>query len=101
MRAPGDGPVPRPGQTVAIHYEGRRLSDGTLFDSSRPRGGPLQFVVGTSRLRGWDEALLTMKKGERRTVIVPWWLAYGEEGSLPDIAPRTSLVFELELVEIR
>ena len=101
VRAPGDGPVPRAGQTVAIHYEGRRLLDGVLFDSSRARGGPLRFVVGTSRLKGWDEALLTMKTGEKRTVIVPWWLAYGEEGSQPEIAPRTSLVFEIELVEIR
>lgn len=101
VRAPGDGPVAREGQTVAIHYEARRLLDGTLFDSSRTRGTPLRFVLGTSRLQGWNEALRTMKAGERRTIILPWWLAYGEEGSQPEVAPRTSLVFEIELMEIR
>jgi len=101
VRVPGDGPVARVGQTVVIHYEARRLLDGTMFDSSRARGVPLPYVLGTSRLQGWDEALQTMKIGERRTVILPWWLAYGEEGNQPDVAPRTSLVFEIELVEIR
>ncbi len=99
VRRPGEGPVPREGQTVAIHYEGARLLSGTGFDSSRARGTPLRFVLGTSRLKGWDEALRTMRVGERRTVILPWWLAYGEEGSPPEIQPRTSLVFELELLE--
>jgi FKBP-type peptidyl-prolyl cis-trans isomerase len=101
VRASGAGLVPREGQMVVIHYEARRLLDGTLFDSSRVRGTPLRFVLGASRLPGWDEALRTMKAGERRTVILPWWLAYGEEGSQPDVAPRTSLIFEIELVEIK
>jgi len=101
VRGPGDGPIPRDGQMVAIHYEGQRLLGGPMFDSSRARATPLRFVLGTSRLKGWDEALRTMRVGERRTIILPWWLAYGDEGSPPEIESRTSLVFEVELVEIK
>jgi FKBP-type peptidyl-prolyl cis-trans isomerase len=101
VRAPGNGPVARVGQAVAIRYEGRRLLDGVMFSGSREGGGLLRFTLGASRLKGWDEALQTMKAGERRTVILPWWLAYGEAGEPPDVASRTSLVFEIELVEIR
>ncbi len=101
VRLAGEGPLPKAGQTVTIHYEGRRLLDGSVFASSREQGNPLRFVVGTSPLKGWDEALLTMKLGEKRTLIVPWWLAYGEDGDQPTVAPRTSLVFEMELLDIK
>lgn len=101
VHLPGGGPVPRAGQTVTVHYEGRLL-DRTVFDNSRTRGKPLQFSVGEGRvIAGWDEALLTMKKGEQRTLIIPWWLAYGEEGHSPVIPPRATLVFEVELLDIR
>jgi FKBP-type peptidyl-prolyl cis-trans isomerase len=101
VRAPGSGPTPRPGQKVTVHYEGRLL-DGTLFDSSRTRGQPLSFLVGEGNvIPGWDEALALMQKGEKRTLIIPFWLAYGEDGHPPSIPPRATLVFEVELLDIQ
>jgi FKBP-type peptidyl-prolyl cis-trans isomerase len=99
VQAPGRGEATPPrGQTVAAHYTGRFL-DGTVFDSSIPRGQPLRFPVGTGRvIKGWDEALLSMKAGERRTLIIPWWLAYGEAGMGGTIPPRATLVFDVELI---
>lgn len=101
-RAPGSGDGhPRIGGEVIAHYDGRLL-DGTPFDSSYKRGVPLTFRVGIgSVIRGWDEAFLTMKKGEKRTLIIPHWLAYGEKGSPPTIPPRATLVFEVELIDFR
>lgn len=98
-RAPGTGSTPRAGDTVVAHYDGRLL-DGTPFDSSYKTGRPLTFQVGVGKvIKGWDEALLTMKKGGRRTLIIPYWLAYGEAGRPPFIPPRATLVFEVELVD--
>jgi FKBP-type peptidyl-prolyl cis-trans isomerase len=99
-RAPGTGTVPSLGAEIVAHYDGYLL-DGTKFDSSRDRGEPYVFQVGTGRvIQGWDEAFLTMKKGEKRTLLVPWWLAYGEKGRGP-IPPKATLRFEVELLEIR
>lgn len=101
-RAPGTGDGnPRIGGTVVAHYDGRLL-DGTPFDSSYQRGIPLTFRVGIgSVIRGWDEAFLTMKKGEKRTLIIPHWLGYGEKGSPPNIPPKATLIFEVELLDFR
>jgi FKBP-type peptidyl-prolyl cis-trans isomerase len=99
-RRPGTGNPPAPGREVVVHYDGYLLN-GTKFDSSRDRGTPYVFRVGTGAvIKGWDEAFLTMKPGEVRTLIVPWWLAYGEEGRGP-IPARATLRFEVELLEIR
>lgn len=102
VRAPGDGGVsPRSGQEVIAHYDGRLL-DGTPFDSSFKRGVPFTFRLGTGAvIRGWDEAFLTMKKGEKRTLIVPHWLGYGATGRPPTIPPNATLVFEVELIDFR
>jgi FKBP-type peptidyl-prolyl cis-trans isomerase len=97
--APGEGGKPRVGDTVTAQYDGRLL-DGTPFDSSRQHGGPFRFKVGVGQvIKGWDEAFLTMKKGGKRTLIIPYWLAYGEEGRPPVIPPRATLVFDVELVD--
>jgi len=97
---PGTGNPAPLGTQVVVHYDGYLL-DGTKFDSSRDRGEPYVFRVGTGAvIKGWDEAFATMKRGERRTLIVPWWLAYGEQGRGP-IPPRGTLRFEVELLEIR
>jgi len=97
---PGTGNPAPLGAQVVVHYDGYLL-DGTKFDSSRDRGEPYVFRVGTGAvIKGWDEAFATMKRGERRTLIVPWWLAYGEQGRGP-IPPRGTLRFEVELLEIR
>lgn len=99
-RAPGTGQPPVLGAELVVHYDGLLL-DGTKFDSSRDRGKPYTFRVGTGTvIKGWDEAFATMLKGEKRTLIIPWWLAYGESGKGP-IPAKATLVFEVELLEIR
>lgn len=101
VRAPGAGATPRVGDEVIAHYDGRLL-DGTPFDSSYRSGVPLTFRVGTGAvIKGWDEAFLTMRKGEKRTLIIPYWLAYGTSGRPPSIPPRATLVFEVELIDFR
>ena len=99
-RQPGTGQPPALGAELVVHYDGFLLN-GTKFDSSRDRGQPFTFRVGTgSVIKGWDEAFATMLKGEKRTLIIPWWLAYGESGKGP-IPSKATLVFEVELIEIR
>lgn len=101
VRAPGTGETPKVGDQVIAHYDGRLL-DGTPFDSSYRDNTPLTFRVGTGAvIKGWDEAFLTMRKGEKRTLIVPHWLAYGVTGRPPRIPPRATLVFEVELIDFR
>jgi len=99
-RAPGEGSAkPQIGDTVTAQYDGRLL-DGTPFDSSRQHGGPFTFQVGVGKvIKGWDEAFLTMKKGGRRTLVIPYWLAYGDAGRPPLIPGRATLVFDVELVD--
>lgn len=93
----GTGPVPASGALIEAHYTGR-LVDGTKFDSSVDRGQPLRFVVGTGNvIKGWDEAFLSMKKGEKRILIIPPELAYGERG-MGTIPPNATLIFEVELI---
>lgn len=101
VRHPGTGEPPRFGDEVIAHYDGRLL-DGTPFDSSYKSGMPITFRVGTGAvIKGWDEAFLTMRKGEKRTLIIPHWLAYGAAGRAPSIPPRATLLFEVELIDVR
>jgi FKBP-type peptidyl-prolyl cis-trans isomerase len=102
VRAAGTGvETPPLGSEIIAHYEGRLLN-GTSFDSSFRRGAPFTFRVGTGAvIRGWDEAFLTMKRGEKRTLIIPYWLAYGEKGKPPTIPGKATLIFEVELLDWR
>lgn len=94
----GSGPSPKAGTMIKAHYNGRLLS-GQEFDSSYKRGNPIEFPVGQGRvIKGWDEALLAMKKGEKRTLIIPPELAYGPSGRGP-IPPNATLIFDVELVD--
>jgi FKBP-type peptidyl-prolyl cis-trans isomerase len=92
----GNGATPASGALVEAHYTGRLL-DGTKFDSSVDRGKPFLFLVGTGEvIKGWDEAFLLMKKGEKRILIIPPGLAYGDKG-VGTIPPNETLIFEVEL----
>jgi len=94
---PGSGPLPTTGQTVQTHYTGWLL-DGSKFDSSRDRGTPFSFALGTGQvIAGWDELLATMRPGERRTAIIPASLAYGGTAR-PGIPANSTLVFDIELL---
>ncbi|MDB6094290.1 MAG: peptidylprolyl isomerase FKBP-type [Verrucomicrobia bacterium] len=101
-RAPGNGgSTPRNGQEVIVHYAGSLL-DGTPIDSSYTRGAPFTFRLGAGEvIQGWDDAVLGMRKGEKRTLIIPYWLGYGLNGRPPKIPPRATLVFDVELLDIR
>jgi cyclophilin family peptidyl-prolyl cis-trans isomerase len=93
---PGRGPKPKAGASVTVHYIGSML-DGRIFDSSVQRGQPASFRIGEV-IPGWNEALLAMKKGEKRLLIIPPELAYGERGYPGVVPPNAFLVFEVELL---
>lgn len=97
VRNPGTGDAPAKGAKVSAHYTGSLLS-GKVFDSSKGML-PFQFSVGTgSVIKGWDEAFSSMKKGEKRTLIIPPNLAYGTAGAGNEIPPNATLIFDVELI---
>jgi peptidylprolyl isomerase len=97
----GTGEKPQPGATVAVNYKGMFLS-GNVFDNSDVHGGPLELQAGARQvIPGWDETLLDMRPGEKRLVVIPPELAYGDRGAGDVIPPNTFLVFEMELAAIR
>ena len=97
----GEGETTKSGNTVIVHYSGF-LSDGRKFDSSHDRGRPFNFTLGENRvIKGWEEGLLNMKKGAKRTLIIPPELAYGSRGAGGVIPPDATLVFEVELVDFK
>ena len=88
---------PKYGQNVTVHYQGTFLN-GKIFDSSILRGEPATFKIGQV-IEGWNEALQTMKKGEKRTLIIPYQLGYGIHGYPGVIPPKSTLIFDVELLD--
>ncbi|MDR1415048.1 MAG: FKBP-type peptidyl-prolyl cis-trans isomerase [Odoribacteraceae bacterium] len=100
VESTGDGPIPTATDRVKVHYKGTHL-DGSEFDSSRTRGEPFEFEVGSGVIPGWSEAIQLMPVGSKWTIYIPASLAYGERGTYGGpIGPNEALIFEVELMEI-
>ena len=97
----GDGPKPSVGQTVVVHYTGTLL-DGKKFDSSYDRHQPLEIPIGVGKvIKGWDEGIMMLKKGSKAKLIIPSSLGYGEQGYPGVIPPKSWLIFDVELLDIK
>ena len=103
--AVGTGASPKTGQICVMHYTGwlyENGAKGAKFDSSVDRGKPFEFPIGTRRvIAGWDEGVATMKVGGKRTLIIPPNLGYGERGAGGVIPPNATLIFDVELIDIK
>ncbi len=99
--ASGNGAAAKAGDTAVVHYTGWLL-DGTKFDSSVDRGDPFEFEVGAGRvINGWDEGVALMKVGDKFKFTIPPELAYGARGVGGVIPPNATLVFDVELLDLR
>ena len=97
----GNGIKAAAGNTVSVHYSGY-LEDGTMFDSSVKRDQPFSFVLGMGRvIPGWDEGVAMMKIGDKVQLIIPAVLGYGERGAGGVIPPNATLIFDVELLEVK
>jgi FKBP-type peptidyl-prolyl cis-trans isomerase len=97
----GTGASPSPGKRVTVHYTGT-LTNGTKFDSSRDRAQPYTFPIGAGEvIKGWDEGVMSMKVGGKRKLIIPANLAYGPAGRPPTIPPNATLLFDIELLDVK
>ena len=101
----GEGATPKAGQTVVVHYTGwidENGMPGKKFDSSVDRGDKFEFTIGVGQvIKGWDEGVISMKKGEKRRLYIPSKLAYGAAGAGRVIAPNSNLIFDVELFDMR
>ncbi|NBS34429.1 MAG: FKBP-type peptidyl-prolyl cis-trans isomerase [Methylocystaceae bacterium] len=101
----GSGASPKIGQTCVMHYTGWLYINGAKgkkFDSSRDRGEPFEFAIGQGKvIPGWDEGIETMKVGGKRTLIIPPQLGYGAAGAGASIPPNSTLIFDVELLDVK
>lgn len=96
----GTGAEAKPGQSVSVHYTGT-LTNGSKFDSSRDRNEPFEFALGAGMvIKGWDQGVAGMKVGGRRKLTIPPELGYGPMGYPPVIPPNSTLIFDIELIEV-
>ena len=97
----GSGAEASAGKTVVVHYRGT-LEDGSQFDASYDRGTPFSFPLGAGRvIKGWDEGVQGMKVGGKRKLVIPPDLGYGARGAGGVIPPNATLIFEVELLEVK
>jgi len=101
----GSGAEAKPGQTAVVHYTGWLDKDGAKgqkFDSSLDRGQPFAFALGQGQvIRGWDEGVTGMKVGGKRTLVIPPELGYGARGAGGVIPPNATLIFDVELLDVK
>ena len=101
----GSGATPKPGQICVMHYTGwlyQTGAKGKKFDSSVDRGQPFEFSIGKRQvIGGWDEGVATMKVGGKRTLIIPPELGYGARGAGGVIPPNATLIFDVELLDVK
>jgi FKBP-type peptidyl-prolyl cis-trans isomerase FkpA len=96
----GTGAEAKSGKSVAVHYTGT-LTNGKKFDSSHDRHEPFEFQLGAGMvIKGWDQGVAGMKVGGRRKLTIPPELGYGPMGYPPVIPPNSTLIFEVELIEV-
>lgn len=97
----GSGLKAEKGQTVSVHYKGQ-LADGTVFDSSYKRNQPLEFPVGVGQvIPGWDEGICLLKVGDKARLVIPSELGYGSRGAGGVIPPNATLIFDVELMDVK
>jgi len=102
---PGTGAEAKPGQTCSMHYTGwlwKNDAKGSKFDSSLDRGQPFAFRLGAGEvIAGWDEGVAGLKIGGKRTLLIPPELGYGARGAGGVIPPNATLLFEVELLQLK
>jgi FKBP-type peptidyl-prolyl cis-trans isomerase len=99
--SPGTGTEATDGRTVSVHYTGT-LTNGEKFDSSLDRGRPFEFTLGAGRvIKGWEQGVRGMKVGGKRKLTIPPELGYGARGFPPVIPANATLVFEIELLDVK
>jgi peptidylprolyl isomerase len=98
----GDGEEAKVGQTAVVHYVGVGVTSGEEFDASWNRGDPFDFPLGAGHvIKGWDQGVVGMRVGGRRRLVIPAHLGYGERGAGGVIAPNETLIFVVDLLELR
>ena len=98
----GDGAEATKGANVIVHYVGVAWSNGQQFDASWDRNDPFEFRLGAGQvISGWDEGVAGMKVGGKRTLVIPPQMAYGERGAGGVIPPNATLLFDVELIDVK
>ncbi len=97
----GTGAKAEKHREVSVHYTGA-LTNGSVFDSSHKRNQPISFPLGLGRvIKGWDEGIALLNVGGKAKLIIPYFLAYGAQGRPPVIPPKATLIFDVELTDVK